>query len=164
MSSFVLQGAAAVAGAGVIQTICLPLLSVYEVTSNGASQVRNTFLPLSSRGFASITHTKHRIDVLQSVLVSEQSFSRRSQDSACWPGVYRLCMSLMESLLKTLRYNFINDALDFVGVHQERILQVRSGPTHDHKRPKPFLNCKQKVYHHNGCCSFVYRSAFFLSV
>ncbi|XP_061555304.1 nucleoporin NUP188 [Phycodurus eques] len=83
------QGAAAVAGAGVIQTICLPLLSVYEVSGNGASQ----------------------------------SFSRKSQDCACWPGVYRLCMSLMESLLKTLRYNFINEALDFVGVHQERILQ-----------------------------------------
>ncbi|KAI4816733.1 hypothetical protein KUCAC02_009046 [Chaenocephalus aceratus] len=83
------QGAAAVAGAGIIQTICLPLLSVYEGSSNGASQ----------------------------------SFSRKSQDSACWPGVYRLCMSLMESLLKTLRYNFINEALDFVGVHQERILQ-----------------------------------------
>ena len=56
--------------------------------------------------------------------MSLQSFSRKSQDSACWPGVYRLCMSLMESLLKTLRYNFINEALDFVGVHQERILQV----------------------------------------
>uniref|UniRef100_A0A3Q1IBP7 Nucleoporin NUP188 n=1 Tax=Anabas testudineus TaxID=64144 RepID=A0A3Q1IBP7_ANATE len=83
------QGAAAVAGAGVIQTICLPLLSIYEGSSNGASQ----------------------------------SFSRKSQDSACWPCVYRLCMSLMESLLKTLRYNFINEALDFVGVHQERILQ-----------------------------------------
>ncbi|XP_054614138.1 nucleoporin NUP188 isoform X3 [Dunckerocampus dactyliophorus] len=84
------QGAAAVAGAGVIQTICLPLLSVYEGSANGTSQ---------------------------------QSFTRKSQDSACWPGVYRLCMSLMESLLKTLRYNFINEALDFVGVHQERILQ-----------------------------------------
>uniref|UniRef100_A0A667XYY0 Nucleoporin NUP188 n=1 Tax=Myripristis murdjan TaxID=586833 RepID=A0A667XYY0_9TELE len=83
------QGAAAVAGAGVIQTICLPLLSVYEVSSNGTSQ----------------------------------GFSRKSQDSPCWPGVYRLCMSLMESLLKTLRYNFVNEALDFVGVHQERILQ-----------------------------------------
>uniref|UniRef100_A0A6Q2Y6G1 Nucleoporin NUP188 n=1 Tax=Esox lucius TaxID=8010 RepID=A0A6Q2Y6G1_ESOLU len=83
------QGAAAVAGAGVLQSICLPLLSVYEVPSNGASQ----------------------------------GFSRRSQDSPCWPGVYRLSMSLMESLLKTLRYNFINEALDFVGVHQERILQ-----------------------------------------
>lgn len=35
-------------------------------------------------------------------------------------------MSLMESLLKTLRYNFINEALDFVGVHQERILQVET--------------------------------------
>lgn len=37
--SLFFQGAAAVAGAGVIQTICLPLLSVYEVSSNGASQV-----------------------------------------------------------------------------------------------------------------------------
>lgn len=83
------QGAAAVAGAGVIQSICLPLLSVYEVPSNGASQ----------------------------------GFSRKSQDAPCWPGVYRLSMSLMEILLKTLRYNFINEALDFVGVHQERILQ-----------------------------------------
>ncbi|KAL0965157.1 hypothetical protein UPYG_G00277510 [Umbra pygmaea] len=83
------QGAAAVAGAGVIQSICLPLLTVYEVPSNGTSQ----------------------------------GFSRRSQDSPCWPGVYRLAMSLMESLLKTLRYNFVNEALDFVGVHQERILQ-----------------------------------------
>lgn len=37
---FFLQGATAVAGAGVIQTICLPLLSIYEVSSNGASQVK----------------------------------------------------------------------------------------------------------------------------
>lgn len=32
-------------------------------------------------------------------------------------------MSLMERLLKTLRYNFLTEALDFVGVHQERTLQ-----------------------------------------
>ncbi|XP_036384305.1 nucleoporin NUP188 homolog [Megalops cyprinoides] len=85
------QGAATVAGAGVIQSICLPLLSVYEITTNGTSQI--------------------------------SGFSRKSQDTPSWPGVYRLCMSLMESLLKTLRYNFVNEALDFVGVHQERILQ-----------------------------------------
>ncbi|XP_036444229.1 nucleoporin NUP188 homolog isoform X2 [Colossoma macropomum] len=86
------QGAAAVAGAGVIQSICLPLLSVYEGPANGATQ----------------------------------AFSRKPLDAPCWPGVYRLCLSLMESLLKTLRYNFINEALDFVGVHQERILQCLS--------------------------------------
>uniref|UniRef100_A0A8C2CJK1 Nucleoporin NUP188 n=1 Tax=Cyprinus carpio TaxID=7962 RepID=A0A8C2CJK1_CYPCA len=83
------QGAAAVAGAGVIQSICLPLLSVYEGPANGATQ----------------------------------AFVRKSQDAPSWSGVYRLSLSLMESLLKTLRYNFINEALDFVGVHQERILQ-----------------------------------------
>ncbi|KAI4905004.1 hypothetical protein NFI96_016456 [Prochilodus magdalenae] len=86
------QGAAAVAGAGVIQSICLPLLSVYEGPANGTTQ----------------------------------AFSRKPLDAPCWPGVYRLCLSLMESLLKTLRYNFINEALDFVGVHQERILQCLS--------------------------------------
>lgn len=37
--SCVLQGAAAVAAAGVTQTICLPLLSVYEGSANGCSQV-----------------------------------------------------------------------------------------------------------------------------
>ncbi|XP_066466804.1 nucleoporin NUP188 isoform X1 [Tiliqua scincoides] len=85
------QGAAAVAGAGIMQSICLPLLSAYQLSSNGTGQV-----PVSSR---------------------------KSLDAPSWPGVYRLSISLMERLLKTLRYNFLTDALDFVGVHQERILQ-----------------------------------------
>nr|XP_028571386.1 nucleoporin NUP188 homolog isoform X2 [Podarcis muralis] len=85
------QGAAAVAGAGVMQSICLPLLSVYHLSSDGAGQV--------------------------------QASLRKSLDAPSWPGVYRLSISLMERLLKTLRYNFLTEALDFVGVHQERILQ-----------------------------------------
>lgn len=58
------------------------------------------------------------------VSVQTSASSRKSQDAPSWPGVYRLSMSLMERLLKTLRYNFLTEALDFVGVHQERILQV----------------------------------------
>ncbi|XP_026545738.1 nucleoporin NUP188 homolog isoform X1 [Notechis scutatus] len=85
------QGAAAVATAGILHSICLPLLSVYQLTSNGGGQVSVS--------------------------------TRRSLDGPAWPGVYRLSVSLMERLLKTLRYNFLTDALDFVGVHQERILQ-----------------------------------------
>lgn len=53
-----------------------------------------------------------------------QASLRKSLDAPSWPGVYRLSISLMERLLKTLRYNFLTEALDFVGVHQERILQV----------------------------------------
>ncbi|ERE71281.1 putative nucleoporin [Cricetulus griseus] len=85
------QGATAVAGAGITQSICLPLLSVYQLSSNGTGQAPST--------------------------------SRKSLDAPSWPGVYRLSMSLMERLLKTLRYNFLTEALDFVGVHQERTLQ-----------------------------------------
>ncbi|GAB1286188.1 Nucleoporin NUP188 [Apodemus speciosus] len=84
-------GATAVAGAGITQSICLPLLSVYQLSSNGTGQTPST--------------------------------SRKSLDAPSWPGVYRLSMSLMERLLKTLRYNFLTEALDFVGVHQERTLQ-----------------------------------------
>ncbi|XP_023371867.1 nucleoporin NUP188 homolog, partial [Otolemur garnettii] len=85
------QGATAVAGAGITQSICLPLLSVYQLSTNGSVQT--------------------------------PSASRKSMDAPSWPGVYRLSMSLMEQLLKTLRYNFLTEALDFVGVHQERTLQ-----------------------------------------
>uniref|UniRef100_A0A2K6TZC0 Nucleoporin NUP188 n=1 Tax=Saimiri boliviensis boliviensis TaxID=39432 RepID=A0A2K6TZC0_SAIBB len=85
------QGATAVAGAGITQSICLPLLSVYQLSTNGTAQT--------------------------------PSASRKSLDAPSWPGVYRLSMSLMERLLKTLRYNFLTEALDFVGVHQERTLQ-----------------------------------------
>ncbi|KAH0505249.1 Nucleoporin NUP188-like protein [Microtus ochrogaster] len=85
------QGATAVAGAGITQSICLPLLSVYQLSSNGTGQTPST--------------------------------SRKSLDAPSWPGVYRLSISLMEELLKTLRYNFLTEALDFVGVHQERTLQ-----------------------------------------
>uniref|UniRef100_A0A8C4LH48 Nucleoporin NUP188 n=1 Tax=Equus asinus asinus TaxID=83772 RepID=A0A8C4LH48_EQUAS len=87
-------GATAVAGAGITQSICLPLLSVYQLSSNGTVQTPST--------------------------------SRKSLDAPSWPGVYRLSMSLMERLLKTLRYNFLTEALDFVGVHQERTLQCLS--------------------------------------
>ncbi|XP_038600945.1 nucleoporin NUP188 [Tachyglossus aculeatus] len=85
------QGAAALAGAGIPQSICLPLLSVYQLSTNGSGQTASSL--------------------------------RKTLDAPSWPGVYRLSMSLMERLLKTLRYNFLTEALDFVGVHQERILQ-----------------------------------------
>ncbi|XP_075041132.1 nucleoporin NUP188 isoform X1 [Mixophyes fleayi] len=90
------QGAAAITGAGITQSVCLPLLSVYQLSSNGGSTAQ------------------------------PQLSSRKTLDAPSWPGVYRLTVSLMERLLKTMRYNFLTEALDFVGVHQERILQCLS--------------------------------------
>ncbi|KAG8447953.1 hypothetical protein GDO86_015165 [Hymenochirus boettgeri] len=90
------QGAAAITGAGITQAVCLPLLSVYQLSSNGASMTQ-----------PSLT-------------------LRKAIDAPSWPAVYRLAVSLMERLLKTLRYNYLTEALDFVGVHQERILQCLS--------------------------------------
>ncbi|GCC30442.1 hypothetical protein chiPu_0008893 [Chiloscyllium punctatum] len=107
------QGAAIVAGAGVLPSICLPLLSVYQLSTNGTAQTLGS--------------------------------SRKSLDAPSWPGVYRLTMSLMERLLKSLRYNFLSEALDFVGVHQERILQCL-----DAVRKVQSLACLDEVDHTVG--------------
>uniref|UniRef100_A0A4W3IRM3 Nucleoporin NUP188 n=1 Tax=Callorhinchus milii TaxID=7868 RepID=A0A4W3IRM3_CALMI len=107
------QGAGAVAGAGVLQSICLQLLSVYQFSTNGAAQTLGT--------------------------------ARKSQDAPSWLGVYCLSMSLMERLLKTLRYNFLPEALDFVGVHQERILKCL-----DAVRKVQSLACLEEADHTVG--------------
>ncbi|XP_051893198.1 nucleoporin NUP188 isoform X2 [Pristis pectinata] len=107
------QGAAAMGGAGVLPSICLPLLSVYQLSANGTTQTLGS--------------------------------SRKSLDAPSWPGVYRLTMSLMERLLKSLRYNFLTEALDFVGVHQERILQCL-----DAVRKVQSLACLDEVDHTVG--------------
>uniref|UniRef100_A0A4W3J4K6 Nucleoporin NUP188 n=1 Tax=Callorhinchus milii TaxID=7868 RepID=A0A4W3J4K6_CALMI len=71
--------------------------------------------------------------------------ARKSQDAPSWLGVYCLSMSLMERLLKTLRYNFLPEALDFVGVHQERILKCL-----DAVRKVQSLACLEEADHTVG--------------
>lgn len=126
------------AGAGVTQSVCLPLLSVYQLSTNGAIQVGAASFIHSSwectwRASLALTDCGWRlpercggkkVTYFCMWFVQTSASSRKSLDAPSWPGVYRLSMSLMERLLKTLRYNFLTEALDFVGVHQERILQV----------------------------------------
>lgn len=112
VSSFVLQGAAAVAGAGVIQTICLPLLSVYEGSSNGASQVlkmkfyqsvyRHTFMPCMSYSIGSMAQ-KHSISMSLSRVSPESPrtlpVGRGCTASAClW---WRVCSRLYDTTSST---------------------------------------------------------------
>ena len=51
--------------------------------------------------------------------------SRVESPYIAWPGVYRLCVSLNTSMLATLHHAYMPDALNFFGVHRERIVQVR---------------------------------------
>lgn len=52
---FPLQGATAVAGAGITQSICLPLLSVYQLSTNGTVQVSARDLPCLPRPLGAVT-------------------------------------------------------------------------------------------------------------
>ncbi len=48
-----------------------------------------------------------------------------------WLAVYQRCLSLVSTLLTTLKYNFLQNAFDFIGVHQDRIHQVGTVPRVD---------------------------------
>lgn len=41
-----------------------------------------------------------------------------------WNRVWQLCIAVMASMLRTLRHGFLKEALDFAGVHRERLAQV----------------------------------------
>jgi len=41
-----------------------------------------------------------------------------------WNRVWQLCLAVMASMLRTLRHGFLKEALDFAGVHRERLAQV----------------------------------------
>lgn len=43
-----------------------------------------------------------------------------------WHGVFCLCIELYNTVLVTLRYSFLEDMLNFLGSHQDRLLQVRA--------------------------------------
>ena len=45
-------------------------------------------------------------------------------ESRAWLSVYHLGTSLMTSLLSSLSYNFLQDALNYVGVHQDRMVKA----------------------------------------
>ena len=45
-------------------------------------------------------------------------------DSRGWSDVYHRYLTLNINMLNTLKYNFLQDALNFVGVHQDRMQQV----------------------------------------
>ena len=41
-----------------------------------------------------------------------------------WNRVWQLCLAVMASMLRTLRHGFLKEALDFAGVHRERLAEV----------------------------------------
>ncbi len=49
---------------------------------------------------------------------------KTSSEQLTWPGIYRIAVTVMSTMLGTLRYHVLQDSLDFVGVHQDRMQQV----------------------------------------
>ena len=61
---------------------------------------------------------------LSVVILGMFQFSAAVTDSSSTAVVYRLYLSFVSSMLKSLKNGFVSDAVSFVGVHQQRIHQV----------------------------------------
>lgn len=55
-------------------------------------------------------------------MTSKQS---ESAVTLSWHGVYCLCVDLYATALLVLKFSFLEDAFHFLGVHQDRMLQVQ---------------------------------------
>ncbi len=88
------EGAEAVAVNGITQHLCLVVASLYDMDN-----------------------TIHNIGATSTIVTVKQT------DTPSWHSVYCHYMGVMTLMLSKLRYNFLQDALDFMGVHQDRIYQ-----------------------------------------
>ncbi|KFV64094.1 Nucleoporin NUP188, partial [Dryobates pubescens] len=96
------QGAAALAGAGVTQSICLPLLSVYQLSSNGAIQGSATLCPLRAPGAPGLATFRSVLLRLGQILCTFSSPWSRERTLCCLPeplGVLcRQCLTAVRTV------------------------------------------------------------------
>ncbi|XP_029640087.2 nucleoporin NUP188 homolog [Octopus sinensis] len=97
----------------------LTLLLTISKTEQGANI-------LMSAGFAnhlclSISSLYNTDDLSQKFLTSGRE--RNISDDQNWDNILCHCIGLYASMLMTLKYSFLKEALDFIGVHQDRLLQ-----------------------------------------
>lgn len=61
------------------------------------------------------------------VFVLQKMTSKQSESAVTlsWHGVYCLCVDLYATALLVLKFSFLEDAFHFLGVHQDRMLQVQ---------------------------------------
>lgn len=69
----------------------------------------------------SVTQGSHQW-LTTSIQVSESNGSISSRND--WTNVWHLSLSVMASMLRTLRHGFLKEALDFAGVHRERLARA----------------------------------------
>lgn len=53
-----------------------------------------------------------------------QAFSGLQPITASWHTLYCLSLDLFASMLRVLKYSFLDDALSIAGAHQDRMQQV----------------------------------------
>ncbi|XP_069122496.1 nucleoporin NUP188-like [Argopecten irradians] len=88
------KGAEALAMSGLTQHTCLSMISLYQDS--------DLFSGAPSRKDVTEFHQSSR---------------------ATWHGIYCICIDLYATVLSALKYSFLEDALHFVGTHQDRMQQ-----------------------------------------
>ncbi|GAB1597640.1 nucleoporin NUP188 homolog [Argonauta hians] len=97
----------------------LTLLLTLSKTEQGANILMST--GLANHLCLSISSLYSVEDLPQKLLTSGRD--RNLSEEQNWENILCHCIDLYASMLMTLKYSFLKEALDFVGVHQDRFLQ-----------------------------------------
>ncbi|XP_068699835.1 nucleoporin NUP188-like isoform X3 [Montipora foliosa] len=93
-------------------------MSAEALALNGLSQ------PLCL-GLATLSYSSEREQ--QAPLSNSIAQTQPEKRPRSWRRVWQLALAVMGSMLRTLRHGFLQEALDFAGVHRERLVEAMNG-------------------------------------
>lgn len=106
---------------GFTEAILHLFLSLSRIPMSAEALAMNSLSQPLCLGMASLSFSAERQQAPQSQGNSNPSDPLKQGN---WNRVWQLCLAVMASMLRTLRHGFLKEALDFAGVHRERLAEA----------------------------------------
>ncbi|RMX38057.1 hypothetical protein pdam_00003086 [Pocillopora damicornis] len=102
-------------------------LSLSRIPMSAEALAMNSISQPLCLGLASLTYSEGTPQASRPKSGPQSQVSSHNSDKSSqrsWDKVWQLSLAVMASMLRTLRHGFLKDALDFAGVHRERLAEV----------------------------------------
>ncbi|XP_078374534.1 nucleoporin NUP188-like isoform X2 [Oculina patagonica] len=112
---------------GFTEAILHLFLSLSRIPTSAEALAMNNLSQPLCLGMASLSYSIERQQAPQSSTGPQSQTTSNQSDphnQRNWNRVWQLCLAVMGSMLRTLRHGFLKEALDFAGVHRERLAEA----------------------------------------
>ncbi|CAH3134960.1 unnamed protein product [Pocillopora meandrina] len=102
-------------------------LSLSRIPMSAEALAMNSISQPLCLGLASLTYSEGTPQASRPKSGPQSQVSSHNSDKSSqrsWDKVWQLSLAVMASMLRTLRHGFLKDALDFAGVHRERLAEA----------------------------------------